>query len=546
MDVNLFDILRIGFADGLVWFPFVLGVGLLYTYFKEIDISVDGIAVLSGIGCAFVWRMSDSYLLSLLAGILIGIFCSTLVCSLQTLFRISGLMAGVVFSLVAHSLSVILIGESLVLPDTHLLSGFGAVTWWQIALVAFLILLTLFFYNTRFGVAARKLGNGCIVNTVYSAGLLKCSGYALSGFLYGLGGAMYAHSQGLAKSGGSFEFLLVSLCAYLCTVRISDISTWAISLFRGATSVGVVSLSPIAMLFHQLVSSPAVKALIGAVLFETLLFLTIAVSPNPMLWKLIFAVLLLLALAKPNIGAIGILTSFRKPFALQDLKIRDLSIHYDIGSERREVFNKASGEFSLGVNLIRGPNGTGKSTLLKSIVGLVHPSEGKLTYDGQDLSRIARHLRPCFLLQQNPMDTLAQELTVTENLFVAFDHAAPMALGFRPQAVLGELMSRLHDLEVSPIRSKNDSFWKKPVMTLSGGEAHCVAFYCALLSGNPILLADEPTTGLDANNFKRLTTLLNALAKDRIVLLTSHDSRVTPLADRRFTVGGGKIQADEG
>jgi ABC-type lipoprotein export system ATPase subunit len=83
-------------------------------------------------------------------------------------------------------------------------------------------------------------------------------------------------------------------------------------------------------------------------------------------------------------------------------------------------------------------------------------------------------------------------------------------------------------------------------MTLSGGEAHCVAFYCALLSGNPILLADEPTTGLDANNFKRLTTLLNALAKDRIVLLTSHDSRVTPLANRHFTVGGGKIRADKG
>jgi hypothetical protein len=63
MDLDLANIIRIGLADGLVWFPFVLGVGLLYTYFKEIDISVDGIAVLSGIGCAFIWRLSGSYLL---------------------------------------------------------------------------------------------------------------------------------------------------------------------------------------------------------------------------------------------------------------------------------------------------------------------------------------------------------------------------------------------------------------------------------------------------------------------------------------------------
>lgn len=541
MDVSLSDVLRIGLADGLVWFPFVLGVGLLYTYFKEIDISIDGIAVLSGIGCAFVWRMSDSYILSILTGVSIGMLCSTIVCTLQLAFRISALMTGIIFSLVAHSISVLFIGESLVLPNTHLIAGFGAVRWWQFVVVISVTLLTLTFYNTRFGTAARKLGNGCTVNTVYSAVFLKWSAYTLSGFLYGLGGAMYAHSQGLAKSGGSFEFLIVSLSAYLCTVRISDISTWAFRQIKGAQARISQTLNPKIHIFQQIVNSPAIKALFGAILFETLLFFTIATSPNPMLWKLIFALLLLFALAKPDLLTSLLPSRIHRINELNKLSIRNLTVCYDIGSERREVFNQASADFTLGVNLIRGPNGSGKSTLLKTIAGIVNSREGKLSYNGHDLLRINRHVRPCFLLQQNPMDTLASELTVAENLFVALNQITPLTLGFNKHSVFTELNMQLQHLGVSILKPESDLFWSKSVITLSGGEAHCVSFYCALLSGAPILLADEPTTGLDIENFQILTTIMQALASDRMILLTSHDSRLLSLADRHFTVGAGSI-----
>ena len=532
---DFWSILKIGFSDGLIWFPIVLGVGLLYTYFKEIDISVDGIAVLSGIACAFVWRTTESYTLSILAGILIGISGATLTCLFQTFLRIPSLMAGIVFSLAAHSISVLVIGESLVLPNTRLINGFGVIPWWQIPLVAMIIFSTIIFYSTKFGVAARKLGNGCQVNTLYSAGFLKWTGYALSGFLYGLGGAIYAHSQGVAKSGGSFEFLLVALSAYLLIVRIWDLVRWFYGLIFGAPVKRLFDF----YLFKRL--HPSFAALFGAITMETGLFFTIATAPNPMSWKVYFAILLLVALANPDFHTSFGLSGFRTKKALNKLEIENLFVHYDIGAERRQVFNNASADFSIGVNLIRGPNGTGKSTLLRTIAGIIKPSEGKIKYNGNDLLRVSSHARPCFLVQQNPMDTLAPELTVTDNLFAVFCKAGPLAYGFDKHKVIAELASQLERLGISPIKPENDIFWLKPVMTLSGGEAHCVALYCAMLSGAPILLADEPTTGLDTDNFERLVTIIKALSADHIILLTSHDDRMTVFADEFLKVGSGMI-----
>jgi len=535
------EILRIGFADGLVWYPFVLGIGLLFSYFKEIDISIDGVAILSSIACAVVWRQTGSYFLSVLAGILIGLCCSSIVCIFQVLLKISGLMAGIIFSLVAHSLSVIWIGESLVLPETRLITGFGEVRAWQFVLVIILMAITIIFYKTHLGVAARKIGDGCTVNTVYPEWFLKWCGFALSGCLYGLGGAMYAHSQGLAKSGGSFDFLLVSLAAYLCTVRIADFSNLAFRYSGLASIVFREKINDVGMILLEVFTSPALKALIGAILFETLLFFTIANSPNPMYWKFIFALLLFFALSKPETWSFKRSKHQQEFLTEKNITIKNLNVHYDIGSERRDVFKNAEIKFFRGINLIHGANGTGKSTLLKSIAGVVKPSTGQLYFYQKELFSIHSYKRPCFFLQQNPINTLSQELSVAENLFVALSKTAPQELGFNKKIVIDKLMEKLDLLNVPPIRHKNDIFWRKPVSMLSGGEAHCVSFYCGLLSESPILLADEPTNGLDKKNFEQLVIILKALAKSRIILLTSHDSRLSPIADRFYQIGNGII-----
>ena len=71
MDIGFITtILKVGINDGLVVFPIVLGVALLYQHLKVIDIHVDGSVVLSGLAAAYAWRLSGgSYALSLIAAI---------------------------------------------------------------------------------------------------------------------------------------------------------------------------------------------------------------------------------------------------------------------------------------------------------------------------------------------------------------------------------------------------------------------------------------------------------------------------------------------
>jgi ABC-type glutathione transport system ATPase component len=540
MTSSIGSIFLIGFNDGLIWFPLVLGIGFLFTYYHEIDISIDGNAILSGIICAYVWRLTNSYIVSICAGIGAGVFFSTIVVSINIYLGVPSLMAGVLFSLVGHSVSVLLVGESLILPDTHLVNSFGHTNWWFLFLVAFVAVATTIFYHTRYGVSLRKLGDGCTINTVFSAKNLKWTAYALSGGLYGLGGAIYAHSQGVAKSGGGFEFLLVSLCAYLCMDRLLVIFEKAV-LHSRRISIESGLWRQFSNILLEGAAKVQMRAFIGAIAFETLLLWTIAVSPSPIVWKLIFALLLGIALTDWHKDRFSPLKAKNENLDSQGLSVTNLNVTYDIGGEKRVVYSDSDANFCHGVSLIVGPNGAGKSTFLKVIAGFKAPNSGTAIFRGSDLLALSPHERSCFLIHQNPIESLSENLSVVENLYAAYSDKRPWRFNFGCGNMVSTLTERLTHYSLKPIYPVNDSFWFKPVKTLSGGEAACVAVYCALMAKTPLLLADEPTTGLDQNNFEKFTELIKALGKEKIIILTSHDHRVHGIADCIYKIQGGQF-----
>jgi hypothetical protein len=152
------------------------------------------------------------------------------------------------------------------------------------------------FAYTRVGMEIRALGSNPLFRTSHSDSTLQHIAYASSGALYGLGAGIYVHGQGLARSGGGFDFLVFSLCAYLSFDRLFALVETMMRRAR-ARKDNVCAMSPLARHTIAFFTGPGCRALAGVVLFQAVMFLSILWAPHPSYWKLIMAGALLLVLA---------------------------------------------------------------------------------------------------------------------------------------------------------------------------------------------------------------------------------------------------------
>jgi ABC-type multidrug transport system ATPase subunit len=350
----------------------------------------------------------------------------------------------------------------------------------------------------------------------------------------------------MARSGGSFEALVVALCSFLC---VDKLTAWLhrllASCLRHEQINGVWFYAGWRRSLLGMLRRPSFVALIGAVVFETLVFASIAKAPNPIYWKLVFAGLLLLALVRVPGFSIARPGHASGPALAGMLEVRDLDFSYQIGTENRSVFDRASWRLGRGLHVLKGMNGAGKTTMLKLLAGFLRALGGGIWFGPERLDHRPPHERPFFYMHQDPLRTLTPELTALENLAASFQPTSNPIRCLRPADLFLALDERLKAQGVALFKSSEDPFWFKPVENISFGEAHCVALYCAVLSGARVFLADEPTTGLDQDNFDRLTRLLRALAKEHIIIVTSHDRRLNDLADQVFWIKEHKIELDD-
>ena len=185
--------------------------------------------------------------------------------------------------------------------------------------------------------------------------------------------------------------------------------------------------------------------------------------------------------------------------------------------------------------VILGPSGSGKTTLLNLIGALDTPTEGRVCILDRDITHATRKER--FEIRRHCVSFVFQSfnlfpgLTALEN--VAFgaevagsDHAWDVA-----EAVLGQV----------GLGARIDHFPHQ----LSGGEQQRVAIARALATGNPILLADEPTGELDFRTGVQILQLLHEQAEaGRTVLVVTHNREISRVADRVVELSSGHIVSD--
>lgn len=170
----------------------------------------------------------------------------------------------------------------------------------------------------------------------------------------------------------------------------------------------------------------------------------------------------------------------------------------------RRVFEDLSFVMNPGDLLIlRGPNGTGKSSLLRVIAGLVEPSSGHIDFDGEP---VPQHLVYC-----GHLDALKSNLTLAENLE---DWAAYGAGQIASDEKIQKAAAFFHLEELLNLQ----------VRYFSSGQRHRASLTRLLLADRPIWLLDEPTVGLDSENRQLLSDLISRkLELGGLILAATHD-----------------------
>lgn len=194
-------------------------------------------------------------------------------------------------------------------------------------------------------------------------------------------------------------------------------------------------------------------------------------------------------------------------------------LRYAVGG--RTILDGISVQASSGrILAVRGPSGSGKSSLLTMLGGLVAPSGGTVTLDGARVtpsSDVALRRRFGFILQGYG---LVAALTARENVAVVLQAArVPRAeVRSRVQAVLERVL-------LAPVADHL-------IEDLSGGQQQRVAVARALVTAADVFLADEPTAELDADNRGLIVSLLIERARTgAVVVIASHDPDVVDACD---------------
>lgn len=213
------------------------------------------------------------------------------------------------------------------------------------------------------------------------------------------------------------------------------------------------------------------------------------------------------------------------------LKLEKVIKVYRMGEVKVVALKETSLEVFAGeVLVILGPSGSGKSTLLNIMGGMDLPTEGRVYFEGEDLSRatparLTRFRRKSvgFVFQ---FFNLIPDLTARENVELA-------------AALVEDPLPVMEVLKEVGMEERADHFPSQ----LSGGEQQRVALARAVVKNPPLLLCDEPTGSLDCQTGRLILDLLLKVNRKRgsTVVIVTHNAAIAAAAERVVRMSGGSV-----
>lgn len=178
-----------------------------------------------------------------------------------------------------------------------------------------------------------------------------------------------------------------------------------------------------------------------------------------------------------------------------------------------------------------GPNGGGKTTLAKVIMGLVTPTGGQILFNGQDITHLG--------------------ITERAKLGISYGFQQPPRFkGIRVSDLLNVAAGKTlgHDEACSYLTKvglcARDYLNRDVDTSLSGGEVKRIEIATLLARGSELMIFDEPEAGIDLWSFARLTETFEQLRQRELatMIIISHQERIIQLADEIVVVGGGELK----
>ncbi len=215
------------------------------------------------------------------------------------------------------------------------------------------------------------------------------------------------------------------------------------------------------------------------------------------------------------------------------LSIRDLTYHVKDDGGDKDILKNICLDVEDGrFIVVTGPNGGGKTTLAKAVMGLVQATSGSIVFNGTELVGLSvterAKLGVSYAFQQPPR---FKGLQVTELLSIAAGRKLSAADCCGYLTKVGLCTEDYLDREIDA--------------SLSGGEVKRIEIASLLARNASLMIFDEPEAGIDLWSFSRLTQTFEAIHKrsESTMIVISHQERIIRLADEVVLVAGGEITA---